>query len=74
MTVQYKWKKDLIKLEAKADEGAEFSDQMKSVFTNNESYDVELQVEGKLIPANKGILKARCPFFKDMFASLSPVF
>jgi len=43
---------------------------MKSLFERSDYYDVKFRVEGKEIPAYKGILVSRSPYFPKMFTSL----
>ena len=50
-------------------EASQLSHQMRNLFMDNNYFDVKFKVEDKEIPAYKGILIARCPYFAKMFAS-----
>jgi hypothetical protein len=43
--------------------------QMKELLQKNDFYDVKFKVEEKEIPAYKGILISRCPYFANLFKS-----
>jgi hypothetical protein len=43
--------------------------QMKELLQKNDFYDVKFKVEEKEIPAYKGILICRCPYFANLFKS-----
>ncbi len=43
--------------------------QMRDLFKNNDFFDVKFKVEGKEIPAHKGILSSRCSYFAKLFKS-----
>jgi hypothetical protein len=65
----YKLSLDLSKFGDQKNENLIFQKQMKSLFERNDYYDVKFRVEGQEIPAYKGILISRSPYFPKMFAS-----
>jgi len=60
---------NLNKLGEKAQGGTKLAEQMKNLFTEKTYHDIKFKVEDKEIPAYKGILITRCPYFAKMFAS-----